>query len=143
MLRRFARLFDDLLTEPHLRRYYNYLLKFGEDDEKGEFVIDARGSSALVERDIHAQELLTLGEFALNPAFNIDPEKWMSEFLKSKRLEPRRFEYDDDDKKPDFLKKKGDKKKDKDDNGDDDNEDKDKDDDDDGKPDFLKKKDDD
>ena len=53
VMRRLARLFDDLVTEPHLRRYYNYILQYGEDDEKGDLTIDARGSTALVERTQH------------------------------------------------------------------------------------------
>ena len=50
--RRLARQYDDKITEPHIRRYYNYLLLFGEDDEKGDFTINARGSTSLVEKDI-------------------------------------------------------------------------------------------
>ena len=31
VLRRIARLFDDRVTEPHIRRYYEWLMLFGED----------------------------------------------------------------------------------------------------------------
>jgi hypothetical protein len=37
VLRRLARTFDDCVTEPHIRRYYAWLLQYGEDDEKGDF----------------------------------------------------------------------------------------------------------
>ena len=47
VLRRIARNFDDRVTEPHIGRYYEYLLLHGPDDCKGDFTIDARGSSAL------------------------------------------------------------------------------------------------
>ena len=97
VLRRFARLFDDMLTEPHIRRYYAYLLQYGKDDEKGEFVVDARGSSALVEREIHSRDLMEVGELAQNPVYGLDPKRWIAEFLKSKRLDVRRFEYDDEE----------------------------------------------
>ena len=96
VLRRIARLFDDLITEPHVRRYYNYLLQYGEDEEKGDFMVDARGSSALVERDIQNQQILQMSAIVANPIFGLDPKKWASEFLKSQRLDPKRFEYDDE-----------------------------------------------
>ena len=96
-LRRLARLFDDLVTEPHVRRYYSYLLQYGEDDAKGDFSIDARGSSALVERDLNNQAIMEMGQIVTNPVFGLDPKKWIIELLKSQRLDPKRFEYDDDE----------------------------------------------
>lgn len=97
VLRRIARLFDDLLTEPHIRRYYTFLMQYGEDDEKGDFTIDARGSSALVERAMESQEIMQMGQLVGNPIFGLDPKKWMQEYLKSKHLDPKRFEYEDED----------------------------------------------
>lgn len=94
-LRRIAKLFDDLITEPHIRRYYRYLLKHGSDDEKGDFQIDARGSSALVERSLASQELLAMGQFAANPVFGVDPKKWATELIKSKSLKPSRLMFSD------------------------------------------------
>ena len=97
VLRRIARLFDDLLTEPHIRRYYAYLMQYGDDAEKGDFQIDARGSSALVERAIESQEIMGMATMVGNPIFGLDPKKWANEWLKSKRLDPKRFEYDDEE----------------------------------------------
>lgn len=98
VMRRIARLFDDLITEPHVKRYYTYLLQYGEeDDEKGEFIIDARGSSALVERDINNQVIGSMAQLVTNPIFGKDPKKWMDEWLKSQHLDPKRFDYDDDE----------------------------------------------
>jgi len=97
-MRRVARLFDDLITEPHVRRYYAYLLQYGEsDDEKGDFQIDARGSTALVDRDLNNQAILQMANIVVNPVFGIDPKKWAQEFLKAQRLAPERFEYDDEE----------------------------------------------
>lgn len=96
VLRRLARLFDDRITEPHVRRYYHWLLQYGKDDEKGDYCIDARGSSALVERDIQNQELAQLGAIVVNPVFGKDPKKWMDEYLKSRHFDPRRFAFDDE-----------------------------------------------
>jgi len=99
VLRRLARLFDDCITEPHVRRYYTWLLQYGEDDaEKGDFTIDARGSSALVERDIQNQAILQMGAIVANPAFGINPEKWFEEYCKSQRLDPKRLRYTDEEK---------------------------------------------
>lgn len=100
VLRRIARLFDDRVTVPHVTRYYEYLLIYGQDDEeKGDFQIKARGSSALVERDQQKQGLLQMANIAVNPAFGIDPEKWANEVLKSQRFDPSRFEMDDEKKR--------------------------------------------
>jgi hypothetical protein len=98
VLRRIARLWDDLVTEPHIRRYYRYLLQYGEsDDEKGDFTIEARGSSALVERDVQNQSIVQMANIAGNPIYGIDPKKWGSEFLKSQRLDPNNFNFDDEE----------------------------------------------
>jgi len=97
VLRRIARLWDDYVTEPHVRRYYRYLLQYGEnDEEKGDFVVEARGSSALIERDAQSQSLLMLGQYTVNPMFGIDPKRWMEEHLKSQRLDPNNFKFDDE-----------------------------------------------
>lgn len=91
-----ARNFDDRITIPHLRRYYSYLLIHGDDEEKGDYSIIARGSSVLVERDIQAQTIIQLGSMVVNPVFGIDPRKWAQELLKSWRFDAKNFEYDDD-----------------------------------------------
>ncbi len=96
VLRRIARAFDDRITEPHIGRYYEWLLLHGTDDgEKGDFIIDARGSSALVERDAQAQYLMQMVGLSGNPAFGLDPEKVMAEILKSQRFSVKNLAMDD------------------------------------------------
>lgn len=96
VLRRIARTFDDRITEPHIGRYYEWLLLHGKDAaEKGDFVIDARGSAALVERDAQAQSLMQMVALAGNPAFGLDPEKVMAEILKSQRFNVENLVMDD------------------------------------------------
>ncbi len=95
ILRRIARQYDDLVTTPHIRRYYDWLLMYGEDDEKGDFTINAKGSSALVERDIQSHSLGDLLSLSQNPVYGLDPKKTMAEYLKSQRFTPKNFEYDD------------------------------------------------
>ena len=97
VLRRIARHYDDRITTPHLRRYYDYLLMYGNDDEKGDFVVKARGSSALVERDIQNESIAQLGSLVTNPIYGKDPKKWMNEYMKSQRLDPKNFDYEDDE----------------------------------------------
>ncbi len=97
VLRRIARLFDDLITTPNIKMTYRWLLKFGKhDDEKGDLAIHAKGSSALVERDIQNAEIEKMGVLAQNPIYGIDPKKWAEEYLKSRKLDPEDFQFDDD-----------------------------------------------
>jgi len=99
VLRRLARTFDDCVTEPHVRRYYDWLLEYGEDDaEKGDFQIDARGSTALVERDINNQAVLQMAAMAVpgNP-YGIDPKRWFKEVCLAQRMDPSKFQYTDEE----------------------------------------------
>lgn len=98
VLRRIARTFDDSLTEPHIRRYYEWLLLYGEDEEeKGDFVIEARGSSALVERDIQNQWLLQAAALVADPRYKIDPAKYFTELARSQKFDPARLQYTDEE----------------------------------------------
>lgn len=98
VLRRIARLFDSSITEPHIRRYYTWLMEYGKDDDaKGDYQIIARGSSALVERDIQGQELSQIMALCLNPAYGLDPKKTAEEYLRSRRFDPANFQYSKED----------------------------------------------
>lgn len=100
VLRRIARLFDSCITEPHMRRYYAWLMEYGEDDdEKGDFQVVARGSTALVERDIQSQEMVNVLALCLNPLYGKNPKKAMDEFLKSRRFDPAAFDYTEEELK--------------------------------------------
>lgn len=95
-LRAIAKLFDDRITVPHLLRYYEWLLLYGPSpDEKGEYIVAARGSSALFERDAQNQAILQMAQFVKDPDFRINPEKWFKEYLRAQRLDPDRFQYND------------------------------------------------
>lgn len=99
VLRRIARTFDDKITEPHIRRYYEWLLLYGEDEkEKGDFSVDARGSSALVERDIQNQWIVQMLNFAVpGNAYKIDPAKAFEEASKSQKFDPKRVQYTEEE----------------------------------------------
>ena len=87
--------YDDDVSEPHGGRYYDWLLQYGPDDEKGEFVLDTRGASVKVEQLLQDQELLKAMQMALNPVFKKDPAKFMDEYLISRHFDPKKFDYDD------------------------------------------------
>lgn len=100
VLRRLARNADGMLIKPHVRRYYDWLLEDPDvpEDEKGDFKIDARGSSALVERDLHNQLLGQALQLSLNPAFGLSPARTLKEFLASKRIDVRKLGLTEEEK---------------------------------------------
>jgi hypothetical protein len=70
VLRQRVKLFDDGVTRPHISRYYDWKMANDPDPEiKGDFEIDARGSTALIERDIQNQALLNLANITNNPRY--------------------------------------------------------------------------
>jgi hypothetical protein len=97
VLRRLARTYDDNITEPHIRRYYTWILQYGKDSQKGDFTIDARGSTALVERDLQNQHIPELVKISPNPIYGIDPKKATDQFLKSMHFDPKQWQYDDEE----------------------------------------------
>ena len=91
VMRRIVHAFDDRITEPHIARYYEWLMMHGPDDAKGDMQIDARGSSALFERNTESQFMGELLQVSVNPAYMIDPALLATEFLKSKGFDPKRI----------------------------------------------------
>lgn len=93
VLRRLARVFDESISVPHITRYYAWLMEYGQDEsEKGDYCVQARGSSTLVERDLQNQELTLMLQMAGNPIYGLDPKKTAEEYLRSRRFDPKRFE---------------------------------------------------
>jgi len=100
VLRRIAKIFDDKITVPHINRYYEWLLLYGEDEAvKGDFRIIAHGSTALYERDAQNQAIIQMAPLVQNPAFGINPKKWIEEAFKAQKLDPKRFQYTEDEAK--------------------------------------------
>ena len=100
LLRSIATTCDDCITEPLIQDYYEWLLLDPDvpNEEKGDFQINAHGSSALVERAIQDQVIQQLVEPSLNPAFGLSPERVMEEYLKSKRIDYRSLKLTDQEK---------------------------------------------
>lgn len=99
LLRSIGYSFDDYITEPVVRQYYEWLLLDPDvpNEEKGEFQIDAHGSIALVERAIQDQSIAQMGNMAANPIYGLDPKKWAKLFLKSKHLSPEDVQYTEEE----------------------------------------------
>ena len=61
VFRRIVKNFDDCMTVPNLRRLYDWNMQFStKEDIKGDFEVDARGSSVLLVREIQSQNLMAL-----------------------------------------------------------------------------------
>lgn len=70
VLRQRVKLYDDNITRPHIGRYYDWKMANDKDPEiKGDYEVDARGSTALIERDIQNQALLNLANITNNPRY--------------------------------------------------------------------------
>jgi len=91
VLRRLVKQYDDAITRPHIRRYYDYNMMFNPNpDIKGDFSIDARGSSALLVRDIQNQAYTNLLAAAANPIYQpyIDAQKLFEKALQAQHIDP-------------------------------------------------------
>ena len=100
VLRRVARYFD-AVTERHIRRYHTWMMIYEAEDAglaAMDLQVKARGSAALVERDLQNQQLPTLMSLSLNPAFGWDPELTGEEFLKAQHFSPKAFKLSEEKK---------------------------------------------
>lgn len=91
VLRRLVKQFDDDVTRPHIRRYYDYNMLYSPKNEiKGDFSIDARGSSALLVRDIQNQAFMSLMQAGANPTYGIflDLQKLFEKALQAQHIDP-------------------------------------------------------
>jgi hypothetical protein len=61
VFRSYVKNFDDDVTTPDIRRAYDWNMQFNEKEEiKGDYEIDARGSSVLLMRELQAQNLMQI-----------------------------------------------------------------------------------
>jgi hypothetical protein len=59
MMRRAVKNFDDYLTVPFLTRFYDWNMQFSEKPEiKGDYSVDARGTSVLLVREMQARNIM-------------------------------------------------------------------------------------
>lgn len=97
VLRNVVRKFDEV-TKNQVTRYYDWLLMYGEDDEKADLTIEAIGSASLAEREMQAMNLPQLMQYAMNPAFGKSPTKVLDEWLRAMKFEPSKFDLDEEEK---------------------------------------------
>lgn len=95
LLRNIGYTFDDYITEPLVKMYYEYLLLDEKisPEEKGDFKINAHGSVAMVERAIQDQTIAQIGPLAANPIYGANPKKWFAAMLQGKGLDPKSYQY--------------------------------------------------
>ncbi len=61
VFRRIVKNFDDDMTTPNIRRFYDWNMQHNSKEEiKGDYEVDARGSSVLLVREMQAQNLMIL-----------------------------------------------------------------------------------
>jgi hypothetical protein len=94
-LRVVAKAFDDCLITPHLRRYYDWGMQSGPEDAKGDLQIKARGSSALVQREIAREFLAQAYQMAQRPNSRINPDKLDEELMKAHGVNMSTIAYTD------------------------------------------------
>lgn len=92
LLRRVARACDEA-TENLLGRFYDWLLMYGEPDEKGDLEIEATGSSVLVERELEAMQAQLLLQFSADPEFGINKSAIMRRITRGWGFEPTEIFY--------------------------------------------------
>lgn len=98
VLKRIAKIIDDDVIEPHILRYYEWLMLYGENDEiKGDLSVEALGSTAFYERDAQAQMIMGLLNMTANTAYGLDPNKLMVEVLKANKISPERVRFTDEE----------------------------------------------
>jgi hypothetical protein len=70
VLRRVVKSFDDDVTTPLITRFYDWNMQFNpKGDIKGDFEVDARGSSTLLVKETQTQALVTMMQLAESPVF--------------------------------------------------------------------------
>lgn len=92
VLRRLVKQFDDYVTKKHVRRYYDYMMAYSPKEEiKGDFTIQALGSSSLVVRDIQNQAITNMLALGTNPAYApmIRTQKLFERALRAQHIDPQ------------------------------------------------------
>jgi len=89
-LRARVKLWDDAVTRPHLTRYYDWNMQYNENEDiKGDYKVDARGTSVLLERDQQGQsieEVMSMrGDAELK--IMVDWEKALRQYFSARNLD--------------------------------------------------------
>lgn len=98
VLRRLVKRFDDRITKRHIRRYYDWNMQYNPREEiKGDYEVDARGSTSLMQRDLSNQAMIKWLSALGNPAlaYMFDKLRLVKKALQAEYIPP------DDVLKPD------------------------------------------
>ena len=100
VLRYRCKRYDDNITSPHITRYFDWEMQYGEDDSiKGDMEIVAIGASALLERDIQNQGALNMVSVTSNERYAhlVDPKKELKIILKAMKQKPEDLMFTDEE----------------------------------------------
>jgi len=97
-LRVIAKLFDDRLISPHLKRYHDWAMEKGPDNIKGgDSQIVAKGSTALIQREEGREFLMQVFPVKDDMSLRIDPAKLIAEMARSNGFDMSTVQYSDED----------------------------------------------
>lgn len=96
-LRVIAKQFDDYLVSPHLTRYYDWGMQSAPAECKGDMKVKARGSTALLQREVAREFLVQAHSLAQRPGSRINPDKLDAELLRANGVSMSSIEYTDDE----------------------------------------------
>ena len=101
LLRSLAHQIDYDVQVPFVLNLYEWLLLDDDvpEEEKGDFDINAKGSIVLVEKAIQEIVMGQLLAASVDPALGLDREKLMVEYIRSKRIDPRKVMLTEEQKK--------------------------------------------
>lgn len=91
ILRRIVKQIDDQLLEPHIERYYDWNMAYNDDNAiKGDYDVKARGSTALMIRDIQNQAYMQLLQIGMSGPLSmyIDDEKLARKIMAANKIPP-------------------------------------------------------
>lgn len=72
VFRRMVKNFDDDMTVPNIRRLYDWNMQFSSKEHiKGDFEVDARGTSVLLVREVQSQNLMVMANMTAHPVLGI------------------------------------------------------------------------
>ena len=97
-LRVIAKLFDDRLIVPHLKRYHDWAMEKGPENIKGgDSQIIGKGSTALIQREEGREFLMQVFPVKDDPKLKIDPAKLIEEMARSNGFDMSTVQYTDDE----------------------------------------------
>jgi hypothetical protein len=89
-LRSRVKLWDDFITRPHISRYYNWNMQYNDKENiKGDYKVDVRGASVLLEKDQQITSLMDLLKIKSDPDINksVDWGKVIGQLFSSLHLD--------------------------------------------------------